>query len=390
MSALLACFSFSSCQELDGPADTDPTVTTLEASEIGGRKAYFTGVVNAKATGYFLLSQTANLTDPIKIEAEQLYTDGTSTSTDANGYFGAQYNELTPGTTYYFAFCASDGTSEVMGNVKSFTTPTFLNIANVYLTDIDGYSTNTYTPEESLGIYLLSNWTSTYNVWNSYTNIKAEYSNSEYVLPQDISLSSDVRVYAYHPYTTECSNYSIPVKANESYYGVTTPTYLYGNSGTLNSESTDANVTMHYALCKVTLAIKNANGNDGSTLTNVTLSDLDGDCLASSGNMNVFTGTISNLQDFVDHSKTCSQTLTSTASNIDFMLIPTSFASNQMMVTLTVDGKTINTTLPSATWSKASHYTYSLSVDKGSLKFNGVRVEQWNNQNGGTIDINQN
>lgn len=363
MCAFIACMSLSACQELDTPIATNPTVKTMEASGVEGRKAYFSGTVNADANCFFLLSTTANLTDPITIAATT-----SKSESDNNLYCSSEYEGLTPGTTYYLALCASDGVSEEMGNIVSFTTPTFLTVANVYLSDIDGYSTNSYAPEQPLGLFLLSNWESSYSVWNSYSNIKAEYSNSEIVLSQDIRPTSNIKVFAYHPYTEQLSGNSIPVKANESYYGTPTASYFYGYSNTINGDDTEATINLRYALSKITLSVTNANGNDGSTLTNVTIGNQEGEQhIASSGEMNVFTGNISNLQDYVDQSKDCSQTLTSSAYKVDFMLIPTSFQDNQVVVKMTINGKTLETTLPASTWSKGAHYTYYISVDKDEL-----------------------
>lgn len=376
MSVLLASQSFFACQELDEPADTDPSVKTLAVSELGGRKAYFQGTVNAEATGYFLLATTINLVNPVKIEATQI-AEGANT-------YAAQYTGLTPGTDYYVAFCASDGSSEVTGNVVSFTTPTYLTIEGAYLSNIDGGSSSAFTPSQAFGTFLLDSWSYSYGVWNNYSNMKTEYADGEYVLPQDISLSTDVRVYAYYPYTTDCSSYTIPVSVN----GTDTPTYLYGNSSTVNEDNTDATITFHHALAKVSLAITNTNSSSAQ-LSNVSICDIDGSVLAGSGTMNVFTGAITNLQNYSDRSVDCSQTLTSSAYTTDFMVIPTSFDSDQLIVKLKVDGKDFVTTIPSATWNQGTHYTYQLSVNKDNLVLGGVRIDDWDTQNSGTIDINQ-
>lgn len=377
MSAILVSLSFSSCQDLDEPADTDPSVKTLAVSELGGRKAYFQGTVNAQATGYFLLATTINLVDPVKIEATQI-AEGSNT-------YAAQYTGLTPGTDYYVAFCASDGASEVKGNVVSFTTPTYLTIDNVLLSDIDGSSSSSFSPDQAFGSFLLDTWSYTYGVWDNYSNLKTEYVDGEFVLPQDISLSTDVRVYAYYPYTTECNNYTIPVSVNDT----DTQTYLYGNSSTVNADNTDATITFRHALAKVSLAISNTNSSSAQ-LTKVSLCDINGDCLAGSGTMNVFTGAISDLQNFSDRSVDCSQTLGSSAYTADFMVIPTSISSDQVIVKVVVDGREIASVLPAVTWNKGSHYTYQLSINKDNLVLGGVRIEDWDSQNGGSIDINQN
>lgn len=383
MSIILASQSFSACQELDEPADTNPEVKTLDVSELSGRKATFQGTVNAKATGYFLLATTINLVNPVKIDATQIAED-TNTS-PAIYTFSAQYTGLTPDTDYYVAFCASDGSNEVKGSTVSFTTPTYLTIGGVYLSDINGSSSSSFIPEQAFGSFLLDSWSYSYSVWNNHSNLKTEYSDGEFVLPQDISLSTDVRVFAYYPYTTEYSNNTIPVSIN----GSETPTYLYGGSSTVNADNTDATITFRHALAKVSLTISNTNSSSAE-LSKVTICDLTGSYLAGSGTMNVFTGDISNLQNYGDRSIDCSETLASSAYTADFMVIPTSFGNDQIVVKLIVDGKEFVKALPSATWSKGTRYTYQLSVNKDDLVLGGIRIDDWDSQNGGSININQN
>lgn len=384
MPLALACLTLSSCQDVDEPVATSFDVNTLAVSNLTGRKANFTGTVSNSATCYFLVAQTANFTDADTISATTQKYEGSDSYICA-----AEYSGLKPGITYYVCLCATDGRSYVNGNSINFTTPTYLEIANVYLTDIDGYSVNTYTPDQPLGTFVLSSWEYSYNVVGSYSNISTSLVDSEYQLPSDITLDDDVKVFAYYPYTSEFNDNSIPVYANESLYG-TTPTYLYGSSNTVNGDDTSANLTMHFALCKVTLNISNI-GDDAVTLSNVTLSNLDGEYIASSGSMNVFTGVISNLANYEDQTMTLSQSIAANSSySADFWLIPTSFDDNQVIVKLTIGDKVLRLALPSATWSKSSHYTYSLSVDGDALTLSGIRVEEWDSQNGGSIDINQN
>lgn len=384
MSAVLVCLSICSCQDTDTPEATTPEVTTLAVSNVTGRKANFSGTVTTEASCYFLVAQTANFTDADTIAASIYQNEGLSSYNCI-----AEYSGLKPGKTYYVCLCATDGRSYVNGNSITFTTPTYLEIANVYLTDIDGYSTNSYTPENPLGVFVLSSWSSSYVVLGSYSNMQAAYSDSEITLPYDISLDTDVKVYAYYPYTSEYDGSSIPIRANESYYGVTTPTYLYGSSNTVNGDDTGANITMKYALSKVTLSITNSSS-DAAELTKVVLSNSDGEYLASSGKMNVFTGVISDLGDYEDHTLTMSETIASGSTyTANFMIIPISFDDNQIVAKVTIGGKQMAIALPAATWSKSAHYTYQISVDKDALTLSGIRIEQWDSQNGGDININQ-
>lgn len=392
ISALMACLALASCQNIDEPEAMSLSVTTNDVTNLTGHKASFSGVVSTNSTCYFLLSQTVNLTEPVTVPATREIVYGSDSTVISNAYYyTAQYDSLAPGNDYYLAMCASDGITEVKGNVVSFTTPTYLTIKNLYLTDIDGYATNSYYPTEALGSFVLTNWSSSnYNVWGSYQNMKTTYSNREFAIDggNEISLSSDVKVFAYYPYTTEYSNNTIPIYANETLYGET-PTYLYGSSTTVNADNTEALLTMHYALAKVTLSITNTN-TQSSSLTKVSIEDLTGENIASRGYMNVFTGDISNLQNFEPQTRTCQQTLTSSAFTVDYMIIPTSFGESEVVVKFTVDGKEIQLSLPAATWNNATHYTYQLSVDKDALKLGGIRVEQWDSQNSGSIDIKQN
>lgn len=385
MPLALACMALSSCQDVDEPVATSFEVKTLSVDDLSGRKASFTGSVSTNADCYFLVAQTANFTDADTITATTTRNES-STSYSCT----ADCSGLKPGKTYYVCLCATDGRSYVNSNSLTFTTPTYLEISNVYLTDIDGYTTSSYKPTDVLGVFVLTSWSSSYSVLGTYYNMQVAYEDSEFALPYDISLDSDVRVYAYSPYSSAFNGLTIPVYANESLYNTTTPTYLYGNSNTVNGDDTSANITLHYALAKVTLQITNASS-EAATLSNVTLSNSDGNYIASSGNMNVFTGAISDLDNYEDQSVSLDQTIASGSYySVDLMLIPTSFGENNVIAKVTIGGKQLSISLPTATWSKSSHYTYQISADKDALSLSGIRIEQWDNNNGGEIDINQN
>lgn len=103
-----------------------PEVTTLEATEITDISAALisefsfdeiTYSTNAEINAYYYLSEDPAFTDEDKTDASVIMLKHQS----SGKYYWYLY-DLTPNTTYYFAFALSDGVVEVRGETLSFTT----------------------------------------------------------------------------------------------------------------------------------------------------------------------------------------------------------------------------------------------------------------------------
>lgn len=384
---LLACLVLCGCQDVKDFTNTIATVKTDNVEKYTGRYAYLSGSVNAHAYNYFLVSTSQDMSDAAKVSA------GTNKN-ESMGMWNcfAEIDDLAPGTTYYVTLCASDGVSESRGNVVSFTTNEYLSIENVNVNDMDGGSSTAV--EGQIGTYLLSGWTNNYTVWGNYANMPTKYSGIGYSLPYDIELTQDTKVYAYYPYTYEVFENQIDVYANDEYYKQSID-YMYGSSNVVNASETKANIAMYHALSKVTFSItKAADDEDEEVLTKVSLYSFEGNVLKFRGLMNVFTGDITPWEDLsgeaYDKTFDNERSLTTDeATTIDYMLIPVSFEDYRVRVTLTVNGRSIETTLPASTWEKGKHYTYQLTVDKDALEIGNIEVEEWVDSEEGTITIKQ-
>ena len=113
---LLACLALVGCQEVEEPLNTVPTVVTGEPLYVSTNFVTFTGSVSSRAECYFLISTSEDMSDAHQVDVYP-YFDGDVTQL---WQCPMELGDLQPGTTYYVVLCATDGRSEVRGNVVSF------------------------------------------------------------------------------------------------------------------------------------------------------------------------------------------------------------------------------------------------------------------------------
>ena len=80
------------------------------------------------------------------------------------------------------------------------------------------------------------------------------------------------------------------------------------------------------------------------------------------------------------------------AKTVDFYVFPNTFADNDAMLVLYSKeswSNSFQSGLGGATWSAGKHYTYPVTVTPIGLQIGDVRVEEWQNNNGGSIIINK-
>ena len=112
---------FAGCQQLDEVPVNIPTITTLEADEIGVTSATIHGEVenlnSIYCYYYFLVSEYSDFPEDLT----DRYSFRTWEPKESQGIY-AEVTDLHEDATYYYVLCATDGTAEVRGEVLSFRT----------------------------------------------------------------------------------------------------------------------------------------------------------------------------------------------------------------------------------------------------------------------------
>lgn len=380
---LLACLSMQSCQEIEEPQNTVPTVVTDAVEKYSGYMAYLSGSVTSRANCYFLLSTQADLSDARKLDVYPRYDEE-----QGKWFCQSEAGNLQAGTTYYVALCATDGRSEVKGNVVEFTTSSYLSIESVHTINWVNGEAEPFTPETAIGTYLLRPINEVeYTILQPY-NMETYFKETNWIFPvQYIPTLDPVKVFAYYPYNKDIEEYTIPVYTVEQ-----NTDYLYGYSEEINLNNTKAHITLNHALARITFTITKSKESDfNEYATRARLYNNYSKALSLYGRMNVLTGDIAPSYDYNDGIfKDCKfKPETDTENIIEFLVIPTAFKEGEVSFSLTLGEQIVYANLPADTWERGRHYNYSFDITISGLKLNGVRVEDWNNNEGGNIHINQ-
>ena len=128
--ASIAILMLDGCQEVASPLNTVPAVTTDAVEEFIGNYAYLSGKTSSKGECYFLISTSEDMADARTVEAFSHKTEQ-----DTKWHCATEVGNLQPGVTYYVVLCATDGCSEVRGNIVSFTTSSYLKIESAFTAD---------------------------------------------------------------------------------------------------------------------------------------------------------------------------------------------------------------------------------------------------------------
>lgn len=377
------CLILNSCQDVEEPVNNVPTVITDTVKDYSGRSAYLSGSISSKAKGYFLISTSEDFTDARKIEAY---------AKDEN-YFYAGVEDLTPGTTYYYVLCATDGRSEVRGQVQSFKTTAYLSIESVTMGQWGEDGAVAFVPEEPIGIFVADSYSK--EIYQRIGNWSVSCNNSTWKLPEDILLPSNPqKMYAYHPYNKEVSSeidgLHFPVY---TYSGID---YLYGSSEELSESHMTAHIEMKHAMARITFSITKSKESD--TYEYVTLAylcnnrnDDNARAISVEGTLDITSGGINPKFYYNDGIfRECKfQPNADKAEVIEMLAIPTSFAEGTVMFQLVIGQQTLYVSLPAEKWEAGKQYDYPLQIVLSKLVLGDVHVEDWNNNEGGSITINQ-
>lgn len=350
---LLACLSLSGCQDVEEPANTVPTVITNAVEKYSGNFAYLSGTVSSRAECYFLISTSEDMSDAQKVEVYP-YKNEEKGSWTCNRELG----DLTPGTTYYVVLCATDGRSEVKGNVVSFTTSAYLSIESVKVDGKEG-------GWDILGAYL----TSADQYANSkYGNMRIiRNGNGSYELPYSIMLTEpSYKVYAYDPYNEGNS----PETLKEiNVWTSGTNNCLYG-SCEVTPSNPKANIEMKSALAKLYFTIS-TDSKEPISISYINLRNVDQqsktEALSISGKLDLTTGKITPVpvpgHDGILLNMPNTPIYAGRHANAEMLVIPTSFKDGEIEIGVSVNSQFIRTTLPAATWESGKTYEIPLNIN---------------------------
>lgn len=346
----ITCLLFNGCQEVEEPLNTVPSVVTDKVEKYSAEFAYFSGNVSAKGNYYFLVSTFEDLT-----EARQVDTYGYKDET-GKWFCHVEVADLSPSTTYYVALCATDGRSEVRGNIVSFTTNGFLNIESVTKDEQS-------IPFEEIGVYVTN-----MNNGISHGNVKALFRGGySYSLEKDITLQAPTYVYAYAPYNGE-SNIKSLQDVEVWVNGMTD--CLYGRCE-VSPENLNAKIEMQSAMAKLYFIIstdsKEQVGVETINLRNIWSNGVSSNALSTRGKLDLTSGNITwNSEDLGDgyFAKVSDGVIKEGSSvTVEMNVIPTSFDNGEVMLNLFVGGKMITVPIAASTWEKGKTYEIPVHLE---------------------------
>lgn len=355
--AVFALLSMNCCQDLESPLNTVPNITT-DAVKHAGTSAYISGRLSSKGECYFLVSLSEDMN-----EAKRVETYSYQSEEDAIWHCGAELYELEPGTTYYVVLCATDGRSEVRGNVVSFTTSSYLTIESVYMADGEPYT------NDILGVYLAN---ANQHVFEKYGNQRAlrngwtgDGNPQKYDLPYNFMITEPTTVYAYIPWN-EKSNPDVlnQVPVRSSAYR----DYQYG-SCTVTSENPKANIEMHSAMARLQFilsadaevqqsfqvwSIELENTSDAGPLFNEGMLDLTTGNVTSTGNSGSVGRDDFNGIDLYTGGKSITA---------EVLVFPISFTDGELSLHVRTSAGEVEVPIPGATWEKGKTYEIPVTVN---------------------------
>jgi len=237
----------------------------------------------------------------------------------------------------------------------------------------------------SIGLTLVDDGEATYD-GRTYNNIKATPSTSDgqqtWAMASDIYLSSTTgTLYGYYPYSSSVTNIEqIPVTAGETDYMYATPV------NNLDDGKYTASVTMNHALAAIRLKVLRGTYTGTGAVTAVSVK---GDNIATSGKLNTKTGVLSGQSDAgTAITYSTAFTLSTTAKQIDQIIVPVTSSSAAPTFTATIDGKDYTATPAAVTLTQGTVYEYTLTVNAKEISLSDVKVGDWGYNSSGNPVIN--
>ena len=384
LTLLFSCLWAVACQSVEEPVRTEPTVRTEEVREIGREEAKVTGYVDVSSICSFLLSTLPDLSDAWQVEAR--LTDA------ATGSYEGVLSSLSPNTTYYVALSASDGQTNVVGNIQMFTTLPAVGIGKVFLWDwtaIGAESRRLPYVNDSMGAFLYSLPEGGEDCLVEASNLYVSYENGAWALPVAFDIEEAAKYFAvYAPYQENYGEFhQVRVAANTD--------FLAGVSGPVHSQSPYADIDLYHRMAKVTLEVQISEvSNVDYTLGTVALQNAQqGSAIVRWADFDMWTQEMTPVVEenhdglLVD----CDVRLDSEkATVIDFYVVPTSFLQGEVVLLLTEKGSLesrLAAPFGDTDWESGLHYVYPVTITSSGLQIGDVRLEDWENNEGGKIII---
>ena len=372
MMALGVCAILTGCQELDEAYSNIPIVQTGDATDITATSATLTATVSGNSADgglIFLISTSEDMSDAYESENVQL-------------------RNLTSGTTYYYIAImrSSDEKHEVRGEMKSFTTLNILTIASMTYTDWDG--TIKKLPQSyKVGMTLQD------SDGKLYHNQKISNNGTSWSFSTEYAAGRITNIASYWPYTNK--DY-----ANDGWGGINVDTYdsyattdyLVGGITKTENNGSKVNINLKHATPRVIFHFSVA---EDHTIIKGFITRLNIGCgdkvLPIAGFIDLESAFITG-HTFEPYQNDSSIELNKgEVSDYTFYPLPTYSAGS---VTLSLHGSAgINYQFDvqkemEIDWKAGQTYEYEILLEESSITVTNVTVEDWTNNEGGDITVN--
>lgn len=372
------CAILTACQSVDEPVANIPTLITGEATNVRATSVMLNGTIENGKEGqfYFLLSTSADLNDA-----------GTYACEWTNMQYWRSLGDLTPNTTYYYVFCATDGVSEVRGEVKSFTTLGTLRINKVTFTDWDGKQQELSSAYETFGATIVLPSQQTVH------NLQTAYNGSSWELPQEFQAGEGAyTVKAYAPYSANGYNAQeyggyIPVQT----YKYNDDNYLFAEAVS-DDEGTAVDLNFRHTMARLVFHFTVSPENQADNVEIASLAIGNGErvlptwaglLLFENGSLYTWENTSFSEPLRYYNSFALSK---EKATDLTLYSLPTSRAGIVPLTLYNSSNGTVSTQLE-VDWKAAGTYEYNIVYKDSGLIVSDVRVQEWENGEGGDIPV---
>src|SRR5574344_340877 len=250
----------------------------------------------------------------------------------------------------------------------------------------------TFSKGDSIGVCVLNAAGNLYTA-NSL-NMPATYDGTQWKFESPLKLTTDAAtVFAYYPYRSGVSSsLTVDITPNAT---TGQPDFLYAKpTSAVNADNPVATLHFNHLLSRITFQIAKSSADTGTgALTSISLGNsTDATVIATQGTADIKTFTIVPTANTAAKIKqTVNNTLSTTAVNIDLLVIPTTI-NNNAELTLVIDGKEYTVKIPSITWTAGKQYTYPVTVNRTSSTTVSLSIDQpdinpWNNNTGSSTTI---
>ena len=269
--------------------------------------------------------------------------------------------------------------------MKSFTTLDALHINSVTYTPWGEESPVDFVDETALGGFLFYGSLSG-DIWQNNLMMPYDFDNAEWSLPELDSFEGDMAMIAYWPYRQSATPWEFEV-----YNGTD---YMYGTCEGLNASNLAADIHLNHVMAKVNFSISLEGENTvGGTIRTVDNPETYSryEAIPWEGLLNMTTNTLTpyyNSHDGVWIE--CNIAPSTEPQTVGTFIVPTKFDADMAYVELQFDNDyLLSWTFPDTSWESGYEYTYELIITENGLRLGDVIVEEWHDNDEGTIIINK-